>query len=200
MLSRSTFGRNAPRALQKQCSAAGASSRRGMASAATPGLQYDVTESAGVKVANREVAGPTGTLALVAKAGPRYQPVPGFSDALEQFAFKVRPFWHRSDPSRSISHLSAAQSNAILLSMDSPRSNGRHCGSIGKSNCWAVKFPRHTRARTSSSRPSSSRAIFPTSPNSLRRLLLRPSLLVSQKHEGPPSPADRSNSDSQPTS
>ncbi|GKZ26738.1 ubiquinol-cytochrome c reductase core subunit 1 [Aspergillus brasiliensis] len=88
MLSRSTFSRNAPRALQKQCSAAGASSRRGMASAATPGLQYDVSESAGVKVANREVAGPTSTLALVAKAGPRYQPVPGFSDALEQFAFK----------------------------------------------------------------------------------------------------------------
>jgi ubiquinol-cytochrome c reductase core subunit 2 len=60
-----------------------------MASAATPGLQYDVSESAGVKVANREVAGPTGTLALVAKAGSRYQPFPGFSDALELFAFKV---------------------------------------------------------------------------------------------------------------
>ncbi|PYH98364.1 LuxS/MPP-like metallohydrolase [Aspergillus ellipticus CBS 707.79] len=88
MLSRSTFSRNAPRALQKQCSAAGANSRRSMASATTPGLQYDVTESAGVKVANREVAGPTGTLALVAKAGPRYQPFPGFSDVLEQFAFK----------------------------------------------------------------------------------------------------------------
>lgn len=96
MLSRSTFSRNAPRALQKQCSATGVSSRRGMASAATPGLQYDVSESAGVKVANREVAGPTSTLALVAKAGPRYQPVPGFSDALEQFAFKVRPSWLRS--------------------------------------------------------------------------------------------------------
>ncbi|RAL07306.1 ubiquinol--cytochrome-c reductase subunit 2 [Aspergillus homomorphus CBS 101889] len=88
MLSRSTISRNAPRALQKQCSAAGATSHRGMASAATPGLQYDVTESAGVKVANREVTGPTGTLALVAKAGTRYQPFPGFSDALEQFAFK----------------------------------------------------------------------------------------------------------------
>lgn len=60
-----------------------------MASATTPGLQYDVTEVAGVKLANREVAGPTATLALVAKAGPRYQPFPGFSDALEQFAFKV---------------------------------------------------------------------------------------------------------------
>ncbi|KAB8072847.1 Metalloenzyme, LuxS/M16 peptidase-like protein [Aspergillus leporis] len=88
MLSRSTFSRNAPRALQKQCSAAGVNSRRGMASAAPTGLQYDVTEAAGLKLANREVAGPTATLALVAKAGPRYQPFPGFSEALEQFAFK----------------------------------------------------------------------------------------------------------------
>lgn len=61
-----------------------------MASAANPSFQYDVTEAAGVKVANREVAGPTGTIALVAKAGSRYQPFPGFADALEKFAFKVR--------------------------------------------------------------------------------------------------------------
>ncbi|KAI9933352.1 hypothetical protein ASPWEDRAFT_185518 [Aspergillus wentii DTO 134E9] len=88
MLSRSTFARNAPRALQKQCSAASASSRRGMASAVTPGLQYDVSESSGLKIANREVSGPTSTLALVAKAGSRYQPFPGFSDVLEHFAFK----------------------------------------------------------------------------------------------------------------
>jgi len=61
-----------------------------MASAATPNFQYNVSEAAGVKVATREVGGPTATLALVAKAGPRYQPFPGFSEALEQFAFKVR--------------------------------------------------------------------------------------------------------------
>ncbi|KAL3470388.1 Metalloenzyme, LuxS/M16 peptidase-like protein [Aspergillus californicus] len=82
MLSRSAISRNAPRALQN------AASRRGMASAATPGLQYDVSESAGLKIANREPAGVTGTLALVAKAGSRYQPFPGFSDALELFAFQ----------------------------------------------------------------------------------------------------------------
>ncbi|KAL4801557.1 Metalloenzyme, LuxS/M16 peptidase-like protein [Aspergillus unguis] len=81
MLSRSAISRNAPRALQS-------AANRGMASAATPGLQYDVTESAGVKVANREPAGVTGTLALVSKAGTRYQPFPGFSDALELFAFQ----------------------------------------------------------------------------------------------------------------
>lgn len=81
MLSRASLSRNAPRAL--------AASRRAMASAANPTFQYDVSEAAGVKVANREVEGPTGTLALVAKAGSRYQPFPGFSDALEKFAFKV---------------------------------------------------------------------------------------------------------------
>jgi ubiquinol-cytochrome c reductase core subunit 2 len=82
MLSRSSLSRNAPRAF----SAAG---RRSMASAANPAFQYDVTEASGVKVANRPLDGPTGTLALVAKAGSRYQPFPGFSDALERFAFKV---------------------------------------------------------------------------------------------------------------
>ena len=35
------------------------------------------------------MTGPTTTLALVAKAGTRYQPLPGFTDALEKFAFKV---------------------------------------------------------------------------------------------------------------
>ena len=87
MLSRSNFTKNAPRALQlqKQCSVVG---RRSMASA-TSGFQFNASETAGVKLANREVGGPTGSLALVAKAGARYQPLPGFSDALEQFAFKV---------------------------------------------------------------------------------------------------------------
>ncbi|KAJ6085970.1 hypothetical protein N7486_010251 [Penicillium sp. IBT 16267x] len=81
MLSRSSLSRNAPRALS--------AGRRAMASAANPTFQYDVTEAAGVKVANREVNGATGTLALVAKAGSRYQPFPGFSDALDKFAFKT---------------------------------------------------------------------------------------------------------------
>jgi len=84
MLSRSTLSRNAPRALQ-------VTSRRGLASASNPGLQYEVSDAAGVKIANREVAGPTSTLALVSKAGSRYQPFPGFSEALDRFAFQVGP-------------------------------------------------------------------------------------------------------------
>jgi ubiquinol-cytochrome c reductase core subunit 2 len=35
------------------------------------------------------MAGATTTLAVVAKAGTRYQPYPGFADAIEKFGFKV---------------------------------------------------------------------------------------------------------------
>ncbi|PGH33793.1 ubiquinol-cytochrome c reductase core subunit 2 [[Emmonsia] crescens] len=90
MLSRSALGRNAPRCLRKQCIAQQPSSRRGMAATAatTKGFEFESGESAGVKFANREVAGPTTTLSIVAKAGSRYQPFPGYSDLLEKFAFK----------------------------------------------------------------------------------------------------------------
>ncbi|PGH18844.1 hypothetical protein AJ79_00257 [Helicocarpus griseus UAMH5409] len=88
MLSRSALGRNAPRCLRKQCLAQ-PSSRRGMAAAAPKGFEYESGEATGVKFANRDVAGPTTTLSLVAKAGSRYQPFPGYSDLLEKFAFKT---------------------------------------------------------------------------------------------------------------
>jgi ubiquinol-cytochrome c reductase core subunit 2 len=44
----------------------------------------------GIKVASRDFAGPTTKLAIIAKAGTRYQPLPGLTSGLEQFAFKVR--------------------------------------------------------------------------------------------------------------
>lgn len=64
-------------------------SRRGLAAAASGSFQYETGETAGVKYASRDLPGPTTTLAVVAKAGTRYQPLPGYSDALEKFAFKV---------------------------------------------------------------------------------------------------------------
>lgn len=85
MLSRSSFGRTAQRALRTQS----ASSRRAFASAASPSTQYETAEAAGIKVANRELGGATSLLAVVAKAGSRYEPVPGFSDALARYAFQV---------------------------------------------------------------------------------------------------------------
>lgn len=44
----------------------------------------------GLKVAARDAHGPTTKLAIVAKAGTRYQPLPGLTVGLEEFAFKVR--------------------------------------------------------------------------------------------------------------
>jgi hypothetical protein len=54
-------------------------------------LQYP--DVGGVKVASRDVAGPTTKLAVVAKAGTRYQSAPGLTSGLEQFAFKVGVIW-----------------------------------------------------------------------------------------------------------
>lgn len=53
-------------------------------------FSYESTDVSGVKVASRDVAGPTTKLAVVAKAGTRYQLLPGLTAGLEQFAFKVR--------------------------------------------------------------------------------------------------------------
>ncbi|KAI9823328.1 MAG: ubiquinol-cytochrome c reductase core subunit 1 [Thelocarpon impressellum] len=64
------------------------SQRRGFAAVASGSFQYGTGDAAGVKIASRDLTGPTTTLALVAKAGTRYQTLPGLSDGLEKFAFK----------------------------------------------------------------------------------------------------------------
>jgi len=89
MISRSSLGRHAQLIVQKQCCAA-PSNRRGLAAAASGTFQYQTGEADGVKFATRDLAGPTTTLAVVAKAGTRYQILPGFTEGLEKFAFKVR--------------------------------------------------------------------------------------------------------------
>ena len=88
MISRSLLGREARRTLQKQCSAKPAN-RRNLAAAASGSFQYETGDASGVKFASRDFAGPTTTLAVVAKAGTRYQVLPGYADGLEKFAFKV---------------------------------------------------------------------------------------------------------------
>jgi ubiquinol-cytochrome c reductase core subunit 2 len=86
MLSRSTACRGAQRAAH----AARPAQRRGLASPASGSFQYQSGEAKGVKYASRDFAGPTTTLALVAKAGTRFQPLPGLTEALANFAFRVR--------------------------------------------------------------------------------------------------------------
>lgn len=90
MISKATLGRNAQSALRRQCQAY-PTNRRGLAAAASGSFSYETGEAAGVKFASRDLPGPTTHIAVVAKAGSRYQPLPGLTDALEQFAFKVRP-------------------------------------------------------------------------------------------------------------
>ena len=78
--------------LRRQCQAR-LGDRRGLAAAASGSFNYQVGDASGLKFASRDLPGPTTHLAVVAKAGSRYQPLPGWSDGLEQFAFKVcKPF------------------------------------------------------------------------------------------------------------
>ncbi|TVY88427.1 Cytochrome b-c1 complex subunit, mitochondrial [Lachnellula willkommii] len=91
MISRSAIGRNAQLALRRQCCAKPApSNRRGLAAVSTgsTSFSYESADVGGIKVASRDVAGPTTSLAVVVKAGTRYQPLPGLTVGLEGFAFK----------------------------------------------------------------------------------------------------------------
>jgi ubiquinol-cytochrome c reductase core subunit 2 len=96
MISRSAIGRNAQLALRRQCCAK-PTNRRGLAAAASgsTSFSYETADVGGVKVASRDVAGPTTKLAVIAKAGTRYQPAPGLTSGLEGFAFKVNMFLDR---------------------------------------------------------------------------------------------------------
>ncbi|KAF1918040.1 Metalloenzyme, LuxS/M16 peptidase-like protein [Ampelomyces quisqualis] len=86
MFARSTACRGAQRAARQH--AARHTPRRGLAAPASGSFQYQAGEAQGVKFASRDFAGPTTTLALVAKAGTRYQPLPGLTEGLANFAFR----------------------------------------------------------------------------------------------------------------
>lgn len=88
MLSRPTACRGVQRAARQH--ALRQTQRRGLAAPASGSFQYEAGEAKGVKFASRDFAGPTTTLALVAKAGTRYQPLPGLTEGLANFAFRVR--------------------------------------------------------------------------------------------------------------
>lgn len=85
MLSRTTACRGAQRAARQLSS----TQKRGLAAPASGSFQYQSGEAKGVKFASRDFAGPTTTLALVAKAGTRYQSLPGLTEGLANFAFRV---------------------------------------------------------------------------------------------------------------
>ncbi|KAI1428461.1 ubiquinol-cytochrome C reductase complex CORE protein 2 precursor [Xylaria sp. FL1777] len=88
MLSRTALARGAQLAARRQ----GGSQLRGYAAAASSSIPtafaYETADVAGLKVATRDSHGPTTKLAVVAKAGTRYEPAPGLTVGLEEFAFK----------------------------------------------------------------------------------------------------------------
>ncbi|KAK6845257.1 ubiquinol-cytochrome c reductase core subunit 1 [Apiospora arundinis] len=89
MISRAALSRGAQLAARRQASTKLA--HRGYAAAASSApssFTYETTDVAGVKTATRDSHGPTTKLAVVAKAGTRYQPAPGLTVGLEEFAFK----------------------------------------------------------------------------------------------------------------
>ena len=85
MIQRARLARQGLQAFQR---CGNATAKRRMATAASGGFNYETGEAAGVKFASRDLPGPTTHLAVVAKAGTRFQPLPGFSEGLEKFAFK----------------------------------------------------------------------------------------------------------------
>lgn len=89
MVLRQSLPSHASRVL-RQTSFVTPSSRRGLAAPSSGTFSYEIGEVSGVKHASRALAGPTTTLAVVAKAGTRYQPLPGLAEGLEKFAFRVR--------------------------------------------------------------------------------------------------------------
>ncbi|ORY15465.1 Metalloenzyme, LuxS/M16 peptidase-like protein [Clohesyomyces aquaticus] len=86
MFPRSTVCRGAQRAVRRQ--AAHPVQRRGLAAPASGSFQYQAGEAKGVRFASRDFTGPTTTLALVSKAGTRFQPLPGLTEGLANFAFR----------------------------------------------------------------------------------------------------------------
>ncbi|KIW99422.1 uncharacterized protein Z518_11410 [Rhinocladiella mackenziei CBS 650.93] len=88
MASPASLGSRALRTSRRQIPVASALQRRFLAAAASGSFRYETGDASGVKYASKDLPGPTTTLAVVAKAGTRYQPLPGYSDALEKFAFK----------------------------------------------------------------------------------------------------------------
>merc|ERR1712000_600516 len=87
MISRAALARNAQQAVRRSWAARPAQQRT-FASAASSSGAFETSDVSGLKVASRDSHGPTTKLAIVAKAGTRFQPLPGLTVGLEEYAFK----------------------------------------------------------------------------------------------------------------
>jgi ubiquinol-cytochrome c reductase core subunit 2 len=85
MIARSAVSRQVQRTLRQSCQ----QPTRGYA-AASSSFQYQSADSNGIKIASRDIAGPVSTVAIVSRAGTRYETWPGLAEALDRYAFRVR--------------------------------------------------------------------------------------------------------------
>ena len=88
MLSNTSLIQSAQSGLRRQCLNA-KTQYRGLAAAASGSFSYETGDASGVKYASRDIPGPTTTLAVVSRAGTRFQLYPGYSEALHKYAFKA---------------------------------------------------------------------------------------------------------------
>ncbi|KAL8762334.1 MAG: hypothetical protein Q9184_001641 [Pyrenodesmia sp. 2 TL-2023] len=87
MIPRTSVPRAARGVLRFQCINK-PNNRRTLASQKSGAFNYKTGEVNGIKFASRDIPGPTTQLAVVARAGTRFQLYPGFAEGLEKFAFK----------------------------------------------------------------------------------------------------------------
>lgn len=83
------LSRNALRTTQRAASRSWQQQNRGLAAPASGSFTYESGDAQGIKFASRDIPGPVASVAIVAKAGTRYQTFPGLTEALEHYAFKV---------------------------------------------------------------------------------------------------------------
>jgi ubiquinol-cytochrome c reductase core subunit 2 len=83
------LSRTALRTTQRAASRFWQQQNRGLAAPASGSFTYQSGDAQGIKFASRDIPGPVASVAIVAKAGTRYQTYPGLTEALEHYAFKV---------------------------------------------------------------------------------------------------------------
>lgn len=86
MISRSSFAKSLHRVLRRSRGARPLQNRSFFTTISSG--TFESSDVSGLKLASRDGSGPTTKLAVIAKAGTRYQPLPGLTFGLEEFAFK----------------------------------------------------------------------------------------------------------------
>lgn len=124
MLSRSAVPQRAQRAVRQ----AWQQQSRGLAEPASGSFQYATGEAQGIKIAARDFQGPVASVAIVSRAGTRFQALPGLAEGLKWYAFKVR---------KSIEHCGVGYSAYGMFTHRTPK-DARRYGYSENLNSWAL--------------------------------------------------------------